>query len=55
MCNFADEMTPFVYNETLSVLDKLESNPELVIFWYENNYIKLNTGKCFLPVSGTKY
>ena len=33
MCNFADDMTPFVRNEALeSVLDKLKGNSELVSF-----------------------
>ena len=31
-------MTPFVCDETLeSVLDKLEGNSEIAIFWFENN------------------
>ena len=25
------------------------------MFWFENNYVKLNTDKCHLLVSGTKY
>ena len=56
ICNFADETTPFVCDEKLeSVLDKLEGNSELAIFWFENNYMKLNNDKCHLLVSGTKY
>ena len=36
ICNFADDTTPFVCNETLeSVLDKLEGNSERAIFWFE--------------------
>ena len=51
-CSFADSTTPFVYAEKLeSVLDKLEGNSELAIFWFESNHIKLNTDKCHLPVS----
>ena len=38
ICNFADDTTPFVCGERL--LDKLEGNSELVIFWFENNYMK---------------
>ena len=54
--NFADDATPFVCNKTLErVLDKLERNSELGIFWIENNYIKLNTDKCHLLDSGRKY
>ena len=46
----------FASDEALeSVLHKLEGNSELVIFWFENNYLKLNTDKCHLLVYGTKY
>ena len=56
ICNFADDATPFLCDETLeNALDKLEGNSELVIFWFENNYMKLDTNKCHLLVSGTKY
>ena len=49
-------MTPFVCDKTPeSVLDELEGNSKLAIFWFENNYMKLNTDKCHLLVSGTKY
>ena len=54
--NFADDTTPFVFDETLeSALDKLEENSKLAIFWFGNNYIRLNTDKCHLLVSGTKH
>ena len=44
------------YDETLeSVLDKLEQNSQLAIFWFENNYVKLNIYKYHLLVFGTKY
>ena len=56
ICNFADDTTFFVWNVALkSVLDKLEGNSELAIFWFENNYMKLNTDKRHVLVSGTKY
>ena len=56
ICNFSYDTTPFVSDETLeSVLDKLEENSKLAIFWFENNCMKLNTDKCHLLVSGTKY
>ena len=56
ICNFADDTTPFLCNVTvLSVLDNLEGNSELAIFWLENHYMKLNTDKCLLLVSATKY
>ena len=56
ICNFSDNTIPFVCDEILeSVPDKLEGNSELAMFWFENNYVKLNTDKCQLLVSGTKY
>ena len=56
ICNFTYDTTPFVSDETLeSVLDKLEGNSKLAILWFENNCMKLNTDKCHLLVSGTKY
>ena len=55
ICNFADHTSPFVCDETLeSVIDRWE-NSVLGITWFENNYMKLNTDKCHLLVSGTKY
>ena len=56
ICNFANDMTPFVCYETLeSVLHKLEGNSELTIIWLVKNYIKLNTDKCHLLVYERKY
>ena len=47
ICNFADDTTSFICDETLeSVLDKLERNSELEIFLFGNNYIKLNIDQC---------
>ena len=37
------------------LLEKLERNFELAIHWFENNYIKLHTGKYHLPISGPRY
>ena len=48
-------MTPLIAMKQLkSVLDKLEGISELTIFWFDS-YLKLNTDKCYLLVSGTKY
>ena len=55
ICNFVDNTTPYVCASNLkSVLEKLERNSELVIAWFEMNYIKLNTDKCHLLISGNK-
>ena len=56
VCNFADDTTPFVCDNDLeTVLNKLEQNSALAISWFESNYTKLNTDKCHLLVSGSKY
>ena len=36
------------------VLTQLEECSELVIAWFQNNYMKLNTDKCHLLVAGHK-
>ena len=50
ICIFADGITP--YSNLKSVLETLEHNSELAIAWFEMNYMKLNTDKCQLLVSG---
>ena len=55
ICNFADDTTPYVSDSNLkSVLEKLEHNFELAIAWFELNYMKLNTDKCHLLISGNR-
>ena len=55
ICNFADDTTPYVCDSNLkSVLETLEHNSELAIAWFEMNYMKLNTDKCHLLISGNK-
>ena len=54
--NFVDDTTPFVCSQNLAeVVKKLEENSDLVINWFQNNYMKLNTNKCHLLMSGSKY
>ena len=56
VCNFANDTTPFVCNLNLGVvLTRLEECSELVIAWFQNNYMKLNTDKCHLLVAGHKF
>ena len=53
ICNFADDNTTNISDESLeNVLKSLEKNSVLAIRWFENNYMKLNTGKCHLIVLG---
>ena len=56
ICNFADDTTPFVCDLNLkTVMETLESHSEIAITWFECNYMKLNTDKCHLLVSGHKF
>ena len=53
VCNFADDSTLYVCDSNLkSVLDTLEHNSGLAVAWFEMNYMKLNTDKCHLLISG---
>ena len=53
ICNFADDTTTYISDESLeNVLKSLEKNSVLAIRWFENNYMKLNPGKCHLIVLG---
>ena len=50
VCNFADDTTSFVCDLNLEVV-----LAQLVIAWFQNNYMKLNTDKCHLFVAGDKF
>ena len=53
--NVTNDTTPFVCHKNLKeLLEKLERNSELAIQWFEDNYIKLCSGKCHLLISGPK-
>ena len=53
VCNFADDTTPFVCDLDLNTtLKKLEENSAMALTWFETNYMKLNSDKCHLLVSG---
>ena len=55
VCNFADDTTPFVCDDSLHrVATKLEHDSLEAIIWFENNYMKLNTENCHLLISGNK-
>ena len=56
ICNFADDTTPYVCNKSLKfVLEQLEEQSNIALKWFEDNYMKMNSGKCHLFVSGNKY
>ena len=50
VCNFVDDTTSFVYDLNLEVVIT-----QLVIAWFQNNYMKLNTVKCNLFVAAHKF
>ena len=56
MCNFADDTTTYICGENLeNVLKSLEKISMLPIHCFENDYMKLNTDKCYLKVLGYKH
>ena len=53
ICNFADDTITYISDESLeNVLKSLEKNSMIAIRWFQNNYMKLNTDKCRMIVSG---
>ena len=56
ICNFADHTATYISDESLeNVLKSLEKDSMLSIRRFENNYMKLDTDKCPLIVSGYKH
>ena len=50
--NYADDNTPHaIAYDTLSLLNILEKNVEILTTWFKNNYFKMNADKCKLLVS----
>ena len=53
VCNFADDTTPYVCDKNLEfALTKLENHSDIAINWFEDNYMKMNSDKCHLFISG---
>ena len=56
VCNFADDTTFYSTDlELKELIRKLEHDSSLAIEWFESNYMKLNTDKCHLLVSGDRH
>ena len=54
--NFANDTTPFVCNLNLEVVfTQLEECSDLVIAWFQNNYMKSNTDDCHFLLAGHKF
>ena len=53
ICNYADDNTINACNMSLeNLLRRLEHDTHLAIEWFQQNYMKLNEGKCHLLISG---
>ena len=56
ICNFADDTTPYVCDKNLNfVMQQLEQQSNVALKWFEDNNMKMNSGKCHLFVSGNKH
>ena len=55
VCNFADNITSYVRDKNLAfLLAKLEGHSNISMKWFENNYMKMNSDRCHLFISGNK-
>ena len=56
MFNFADDTATFICDHNpQKILNSLEENAKLAICQFQNNYMKQNTDKCPLLISGFKH
>ena len=56
VCNFADDTSPHACDNDLDeLLMCLEHDSALAVCCFESNFIKLNTDKCHLIISGNKH
>ena len=56
ICNYADDNTINACDMSLeNLLRRLEHDSHLAIVWFQQNYMKLNEGKCHLLISGFKH
>ena len=56
VCNFADDTSSHACDISLDeLLMCLEHDSALAVWWFESNYMKLNTDKCHLIISGNKH
>ena len=56
ICNFADDTTPYVCDKNLNfVMQQLEQQSNIALKWFEDNNMKMNSGKFNLFVSGSKH
>ena len=52
IANYADDTTPYaISNDLHTLLDILQNNSEIIMQWFNENYMKLNNDKCHLLIS----
>ena len=53
ICNYADDTTIYACDDNLdNVIARLENDSSIIIQWFANNFMKLNTDKCHLLILG---
>ena len=53
ICNYADDTTIYACDNNLdTVIARLENGSNIIIQWFTDNFIKLNTDKCHLLILG---
>ena len=56
VCNLPDDTTPYVCDKSLElVLTKLENYSDVAIKWFKDNFMKMNSDRCHLFISGHKF
>ena len=54
--SYADDTTPYAFNQNLDrLINRLQRDSLLSISMFESSYMKLNTDKFWLLISGYKY
>ena len=55
MCNYADDTTIYACDNNLdNVIARLENYSNIIVQWFADNFMKLNTDKCHLLILGRK-
>lgn len=55
IANFTDDITFKSTVETQEyIIERLRNSPPSLFKWFSNNYMKVNSGKCYLVISRTQ-
>ena len=52
IANYADDSTPYCAGKSAEFFNNLEQSSRILFKWLNNNYMKVNTGKSHLLLSG---